>query len=167
MRLLDKKFRQNILKYILQCSLATIAIFIILLFLDVLTETAIIASLGATAFIAFTMPNAYASKTRPLLGGYIVGIIVGIILNFIATATFITNLPISTSITIAIFGAISVGIAIFLMVATDTEHPPAAGIALGLIINTWEPATIFYILIAVILLTSIRKTLKPYMLDLI
>jgi CBS-domain-containing membrane protein len=167
MRILDQKFRKNLVKYIFQCLLATLAILIILLFLDVLTETAIIASLGATAFIVFTMPYAYSSKTRPLLGGYIVGIIVGITLNTIATSTIITSLQLPQNITIAGFGAISVGIAIFVMVATDTEHPPAAGIALGLIINVWEPTTILYIIIAVILLTSLKKALKPYMLDLL
>ena len=166
-RILDKKFRENIRNYLLQCGMATIAILIILLFLDILTETAIIASLGATAFIVFTMPNSYSSKTRPLVGGYLVGIIVGIALHFIATSSLITSLPISPTFTIAGFGAISVGIAIFIMVATDTEHPPAAGIALGLILNVWEPTTILYIIIAVLLLTTIKKALRPIMLDLL
>jgi CBS-domain-containing membrane protein len=167
MRIFDLKFRKNIVRYILQCTLATVAIFVILLFLDVINETAIIASLGASAFIVFTMPNAYTSKTRPLLGGYIVGIIVGIILNTVAFSSLLASFHLSITLAIAIFGAISVGIAIFIMVATDTEHPPAAGIALGLVLNPWELTTILYIIIAVLLLATLKKVLKPYMLNLL
>ncbi len=167
LRFFDVKFRKNIDKYIFQCVLATIAILIILLFLDVLNETAIIASLGATAFIVFTMPNAYSSHSRPLLGGYLVGITVGVVLHYIASSAFVSVFLPTHSFTIAVFGAIAVGIAIFVMVATDTEHPPAAGISLGLILNVWDIRTIFFIIAAVIVLASIKKILKPFLLDLI
>jgi CBS-domain-containing membrane protein len=167
MRLLDLKFRKNILRYLFQCLLATITIFIILLFLNVLTETAIIASLGASAFITFTMPTAYSSGLRPMIGGYLVGIMVGVICFVIATSQLFDALFISDTMLKAVFGAIAVGIAIFVMVATDTEHAPAAGIALGLILNKWEFMTIFYIISAVILMASVKKILKPYLLDLI
>jgi len=36
---------------------------------------------------------------------------------------------------LVIFGAISVGFSVFIMAVINTEHAPAAGIALGLVIN--------------------------------
>ncbi len=84
MRFFDKKFRKNVHRYIFQCVLATLTVLAVLVFLNVLTETAIIAALGASAFIVFTMPNTYSSDPRRLIGGYIVGIIVGIICNYIS-----------------------------------------------------------------------------------
>ena len=61
----------------------------------------------------------------------------------------------------------AVGFAIFIMAVTNTEHPPAAGIALGLVINRWDHLTIIYILIAIIWLVSIKLVLRKYLMDLI
>ena len=167
MRLFDKKFRKNIHRYIFQCVLATLTILAVLFFLDVLTETAIIAALGASAFVIFAIPNSYSSDSRRLIGGYIVGIVVGIFCYYISitipSSNFFTNMEMS----LIVFGAIAVGIAIFIMAITNTEHPPAAGIALGLVINPWTWLTIVFILCAIIWLSSVRKIIKPYLMDLI
>ncbi len=66
-----------------------------------------------------------------------------------------------------VFGAIAVGIAIFIMTITNTEHAPAAGIALGLVINEWNYFTIILIFCAIVWMASVRKFLKPYLMDLI
>ena len=167
MRLFDRKFRKNVHRYVFQCALATLTILAVLFFLDVLSETAIIAALGASAFVVFAIPNSYSSDPRRLIGGYLVGILVGIICFNISiifpTSDFFTN----TEMSLIVFGAIAVGVAIFIMAITNTEHPPAAGIALGLVINKWDLITIIFILCAITWLTSIRKILKPHLLDLI
>ena len=167
MRLFDRKFRKNIHRYIFQCILATLTILAVLFFLDVLSETAIIAALGASAFVVFAIPNSYSSDPRRLIGGYFVGIIVGVICYFISTNFPNSNFFTNTEMSLIIFGAIAVGIAIFVMAVTNTEHPPAAGIALGLVINRWDWMTIIFVIIAIIWLTSIRKILRPYLIDLI
>jgi CBS-domain-containing membrane protein len=88
----DKKFRMNTLKYIFQCFLATLTILAILIFLDLLTEAALITALAASAFIIFTMPTQYSSDPRRLIGGYIVGLVVGFIFYFISTSDIGNNL---------------------------------------------------------------------------
>lgn len=135
MKLIDEKAKQDIRPYLLQSLLATLTIFFILVFLDVLSHTAIIATLGSSAFLVFTRPRAYASRPRPLIGGYLVGM--------------------------------AVGSAIFLMVVTDTEHPPAAGMSLGLVLNQWDHKTLLFIFVAVIVMAVLRKYLQPYMVDLV
>jgi membrane protein implicated in regulation of membrane protease activity len=62
---------------------------------------------------------------------------------------------------------LAVGIAIFLMVITNTEHAPAAGIALGLVINEWDWQTIIFIISAVILFAVIKRLLKAKLIDLV
>lgn len=166
MRLLDRKFRKNFGKYLWQCTLATFTIFVILVFLDILRHTAIIAALGATAFIVFTMPRAYASGPRPLIGGYVIGLCAGILCFWLSTMEFriaITPLHINARV---IFGAVAVGLAIFLMVITNTEHAPAAGIALGLVLNQWDVLTIIFILVAVLAMSAVRRIFKSFMIDL-
>ena len=164
---IDKKFRKNTLKYIFQCFLATLTILAVLIFLDVLNETAIIAALGASAFIVFTMPTQYSSDPRRLIGGYFVGLAVGFVFYLISQSQIKNILSISETTSLVIFGAIAVGFAIFIMAVTNTEHAPAAGISLGLVINRWDYLTIIFILIAILWLASIRLILKGYLMDLI
>jgi CBS-domain-containing membrane protein len=164
---IDKKFKKNSFKYIFQCILATLTILAVLIFLDVLKETAIITALGASAFIVFTMPTQYSSDPRRLIGGYIVGLIVGLIFYFLSKSQIKNTFQFSETTTLVIFGAIAIGFAIFIMAVTNTEHAPAAGISLGLVINRWDYLTIIFIFIAVLWLASIRYLLRGYLMDLI
>jgi CBS-domain-containing membrane protein len=163
----DKKFRKNTPKYIFQCFLASLTILAVLVFLDVLNEAALITALGASAFIVFTMPTQYSSDPRRLIGGYIVGLCVGFIFYLISTSELSNSLIGNHTTTLVIFGSIAVGFAIFIMAVTNTEHAPAAGIALGLVINKWDYLTIIFIIIAIVWLAGIKIILKRYMMDLI
>jgi hypothetical protein len=53
------------------------------------------------------------------------------------------------------------------MVSTDTEHPPAAGTALGLVIYGWSPSAVFFILSSVIVLSLLRVVLRPRLINLL
>jgi len=164
---IDKKFRKNSFKYIFQCFLATLTILAVLIFLDILNEAALITALGASAFIVFTMPTQYSSDPRRLIGGYIVGLTVGFIFYLISESQIKNILDFTETTTLVIFGAFAVGFSIFIMAVTNTEHAPAAGIALGLVINQWEYLTIIFIIIAILWLASIRYILRDYLMDLI
>lgn len=165
--IIDPKFSKNVGKYVFQCMLAMITILAVLLFLDVLTETAIIAALGSSAFVVFTMPHTYSSEPRRLLGGYFFGAIAGLISYYASSILVFNTLLFSSSVTIAVFGGLAVALAIFLMVITNSEHAPAAGIALGLVLNKWSLLTVLFIFSAVLFMAAMRKLLKPYMMDLI
>jgi len=165
--LIDKKFRKNTLKYIFQCILASFTILAVLLFLDILNEAALITALGASAFIVFAMPTQYSSDPRRIIGGYFVGLIVGFIFFVISNSNFIINLLENQTTILVLFGSIAVGVSIFIMAVTNTEHAPAAGIALGLVINKWDYLTIVFIIIAVFWFVGIQILLKKYLMDLI
>lgn len=166
-RIVSQKARENIRPYIYQSALATLAILLILLFLDVISHTAIIATLGSSTFLVFTRPRAYASRLRPLLGGYLIGTTVGMFFYYLSLLPGLVSLPVSTSTVYVVFSAMAVGGAIFLMVITNTEHSPAAGMAMGLVINAWDFQTILFIFSAVGMLAILRHVLRPYMIDLI
>jgi len=164
---IDKKFKTNPLKYIVQCFLATLTVLAVLLFLDVLNETAIITALGASTFIVFVMPTQYSSDPRRLIGGYFVGLIVGFIFFLVSKSEILNPFIENQTTLLVIIGALSVGTSLFIMAVTNTEHAPAAGIALGLVINRWDYVTIIFIIIAIIWLASVRIILKKYLMDLI
>ena len=66
-----------------------------------------------------------------------------------------------------VFSAMAVGSAIFLIVVTDLQHPPPAGLSLGLVLNQGDHQTLLFILIAVVVMAVLRKVLRPYMIDLV
>ena len=66
-----------------------------------------------------------------------------------------------------VFGALATGMAMFLMVVTDTEHPPAASLALGFVLNEWDALTVLAVLSGIVALTSIKEVLKPRLMDLL
>ena len=55
----------------------------------------------------------------------------------------------------------SVGLSIFVMVVTDTEHPPAAGTALGLVVGGWSLSAVLFVLIGAVMLSLANMVLRP------
>jgi len=167
LRILDPKFRRNYLRYIAQCIAATIFIFFVLVVLDVLTQTVLIASLGATAFISFTMPHVESSKPRYLIGGYAIGIVVGVAVSVVVGWIQIEHGVGMERFIVVSGAAIATGLAMFFMVVTDTEHPPAAAVALGFVLNSWDLRAIVVVLIGVTCISMLKEAYKHRMMNLL
>jgi CBS-domain-containing membrane protein len=150
------EFRQFWRHYVLQSILATLSVFIVLYFLS-LQHAIIIASIGATAFIVFAMPDNITAQARNVIGGQLVGLFFGFLFSLFPQPALIY------SITIYSF---AVGASIFTMVVTDMEHPPAAGTALGVTITGISLDVFIAVVISIILLSLIHRFFKPYMRDL-
>ncbi|MGB2631009.1 MAG: HPP family protein [Candidatus Omnitrophota bacterium] len=165
MRYFDRKFQENKRQYIVQSLLAGFAVAFALVFFDVVRQPVIIASFGASAFIAFTMPQREISSPRRLIGGYLVGIVVGCLIHFLADI-YNANYMLDRIMTV-IAGGTAVCLAVFLMTITDTEHAPATSIALGLVINVWDLRTVLLIVAGISLISAIQRVFRPRMMDLI
>jgi len=167
MALLDSKFMHNKLRYALQCLLAAASVLVILVILDALPNAAVVAALGASSFIAFTMPDAQVSRPRFLIGGYVVGIAAGTVCFWLSQVAWPGSLrPLQQHAYVA-FGAMAVGLAIFVMVITNTEHPPAASLALGLVLAEWRLVTVAVVLIGIVALCCLKRVLKPVLKNLL
>ncbi|MBN1521489.1 MAG: HPP family protein, partial [Candidatus Aureabacteria bacterium] len=160
-------FKHHIGRYIFQCGLATFFFLTVLFFINALTHSAVIASLGATSFIVFTRPKWYSSTPRRLFGGYFVGMTVGIICYFLSELSFFSSILTTFRMSSIFWGAFAVGLAIFIMVVTDTEHPPAAGVALGLVIGEWDILTVVFICCALLFMYLLKRLFYPLLIDLI
>jgi len=165
MRLFDEKFRDNKSKYIIQSLLGGIAVGLALVLFDVVHQPMIIASFGASGFVAFTMPHRPIASPRHLIGGYIIAIIVG------CATHYLTVLPIEHELTQTMFhivaSVIVVALAMFLMSVTNTEHAPATSIALGLVINDWTYVTVFRILAGILIIVGVQRLTRDWMIDLL
>ena len=158
--------KENIKRYAVQCSLAALVVLILLLVLDAVTQTVLIAAFGASTFIAFAVPRSLHSSPRCLVGGYVVGMFAGTTMSSLATALGITDIVFAHSGMI-LFGALATGVAMFLMVITRTEHPPAAALALGLVLNEWDGLTLLVILVGVVALSLFKRLVLPLLMDLV
>jgi CBS-domain-containing membrane protein len=168
MQVFDRKLKKYFTNYIFQSLLATIALTIILYFQNIFTRTAIIASLGATTFIIFAMPKYTTAQPRKVIGGHIVGIIVGIACFYMASLTQNSeSLFLAQNVLKILIPSLSVGLSIFMMTITNTEHPPAAGTALGIVVQGWSYSTILVILITISLLSLTKYLLKSWLKDLV
>ncbi len=164
--IVDREFRHNKTRYVVQCLLATLCILAILLTLDIIKHTVSIASLGASSFIAFAMPHRRASQPRLLVGGYLIGTLFGCLCFAGATGLAGVWPSISHVAVETFFAALAAGLTIFGMVVTQSEHPPAAGLALGFVINGCDLRTIVVVMLGITSLTAIKTLAKPLLIDL-
>jgi CBS-domain-containing membrane protein len=148
-----RKFEKLWLYYILQSFLAALALLIIVFVLG-REKMVIISAIGATSFIAFAMPKAVSAKTRNILGGHLVGLASGAIFYFTALPYFVEY-------------PCAVGLAIFLMVILDVEHPPAAGTALAVVINEVSLDVFVALMTSALVLSQCRYYLRHYLKDLV
>jgi CBS-domain-containing membrane protein len=134
--------------------------------LDAVTQTVLIAALGASAFIAFAVPLSLHSSPRHMIGGYMVGIVSGCTMSYLYTALNLTS-TFGAHAGMIVAGAFAMSIAMFLMVVTRTEHPPAAALALGLVLNEWNLLTLAVVLGGVIGLSIFKRLVLPMLMDLL
>lgn len=164
---MDRHFRwENLQRYALQCGLAGVVVILLLLILDAVTQTVLIASLGASAFIAFAVPRSLHSGARHLIGGYLIGMAAGCLMSLLNTHLQLQDATLAHAVMV-IFGATAISLAMFMMVVTRTEHPPAAALALGLVFNEWNLLTLAVIVAGILALSVIKRLVLPILLDLI
>ena len=94
-------------------------------------------------------------------------VIIGSILFAILSIPAIHAVAKDSSYIIDLIAALSVGLSILLMVMTDTEHPPAAGTALGLIIPGWSWSAVVFIICGALILSMMRLVLRPKLINLL
>lgn len=162
----DRLRKENVNRYFLQCGLASVVVVILLLVLDAVTQTVLIAALGASTFVAFAVPRSLNSDPRHMIGGYLVGIGAGCLMGLSHGAIDFSNPAIAHAFLI-VFGAIATGLAMLVMVLTKTEHPPAAALALGLVLNEWNFLTLVVVLAGVVALSICKRLVLPMLMDLL
>lgn len=145
------------ISYVWQSGIATVAMFLVSLALT-MEHAVIVSSIASTAFIVFTMPKSITAAPRRVIGGHIVGLLCG---GAVSSTLHLLHLS-------PLFAcSFSVGLAIFVMVVTDTEHPPAAGTALGVVLSGLTFKILISVISSVIILAAIRRILQPFLKDLI
>lgn len=167
MQLFDPKFKKNAFPYIIQSFLGMLVLFFILFFISSITNLTVIASLGASAFTALTMPHSDAARPRKFIGGYIIGIICGVILNYANSRLILTGFHILNHSPLVLTCAVAVGLAMLLMTATNLEHPSAAALAMGMVSAEHVFTTAFVALVGITLICLLKTFLRKWIKNLL
>ena len=162
----DREFLRNPRSFILQSLVATAVVAVILYFVEMLTHAAIVAALGASTFIVFAIPRSRTAEARRLVGGHAVGVAVGALCYFLLLNGVLREQALEWEYVSWLVGALAVGLSIFVMTVTNTEHPPAAATALGIIAHGWTNRTVIFILVFVLCLAIVRRLLGHHLVDL-
>ena len=166
-RLIDRRFRRHWKSYLLQCALCMLALLAILLVVDVVLRAAIVVAIASTAFIVFVLPHSLAARPRRIVGGHFVAVLVGSVLSMIYLVPGWGDVATTSRVVRDLVAVVTVGISILIMVLTDTEHPPAAGTALGLVVVEWTPSAVVFVLAGALTLSAIHWWLRPYLKNLL
>ena len=142
---IDSKFLKHWRKYLIQSSYAVATVFFITITLS--NSPVIIASIGATAFIIFAMPNNIATEPKRIIGGYFLGFFIG---SCFAVFPFMDVVLFK-----ALWFSLLLGIAILFMVILEFEHPLAAGTALRMTLIAYSSTSLMTIYIRVLFLAIV------------
>lgn len=154
---LDSRFHRYWRSYVFQSILAMVSVFVVLVALRQ-QHLVVAASLAATAFTVFVMPGSMTASTRNVVGGHLAGLVIG---------SFFALFPHDLSLVQDATYALAIGCSIFVMVITNTEHPPAAGTALGVVIAGFSFHLVLGIAVGVSLLALLHRLFRPVLRDLV
>ncbi len=159
MPVLDREFRESWRRFVLQSLLAGGSIMLVTAALSSLPDLVIVASVGSSAFLMFSLPSRVVSSPKHVIGGHSVGIVSGVICYHInaALAPFI--------VPVALYG-VAVTVAFLLMAAFDVDHAPAAGTALGVAVNGIRAGDAAGVLLCCAMLCALHFALKRHLKDL-
>ena len=152
--------------FVFQAVMATVVMLAILTFVHSLSSAAIAAGLASSVVGIFIGPSNRTAHIRSVVGGHGVALALGSLFSFILffgpVEAYLTDVDYLRNLSYAF----AVGMAMLLMAITNTEHPPAAGTALGMASREFDTLIFFSIIGAVLMLGVIKLALRPYLRDL-
>ena len=165
-RFIDPKLKGHARAYVAQAALATVALLIALSVVDLLANAVIIAAIGSTAFILFVTPSNVMATPRHVIGGHAVCLATGAIFFGLVQSSTGQSLIDSAPFLFDLAAAMAVGLGILMMALTNTEHGPAAGTALGMVVIdvTWELMVVF--VASVVAMSMVHQMLRHRLRDL-
>lgn len=147
------KLRKLWLPYLLQSALAAAVLAILFAILGE-DRMVLITAIGASAFIVFAMPATASAQPKVVIGSHLAGLFIGTVFSMTALSHSIAC-PFAT------------GIAMFVMVTLDIEHPPAAGTAIAAVTTTSVPGIWITVVLCTVTLAAVRHLLKGYLRNLV
>lgn len=169
--------RQYISHLLIQATAAIIFMWLVLFSLDHVAASQIIWAAGASTlasstYIVFCAPKAVVAKPQKIVGAYIIAVLCGEVMRYLANlvCSAIASCQPGGPGYLHVFevaAAISVGVALLLMVLFKSEHPPAAGLAVVMVLDIRNVEALAVIFGAAVILSLIRIIFRRFLCNLI
>ena len=163
----DPTFRSRVSVFLIQAVLATITICLVLFFIDLFYNAIVGAALGATCLGLFISPSGRISRIRSVVGGHSLAILFGSLISIFFYSSVGESIRDSIPHIHVVFLGITCGVLFLAMAISDTEHPPAAGMLLGLCEREIDSTIIISLVVALAALAMIKLVLRSKLVDLI
>ena len=163
---LDPGFAGAPLRFALQAGVAALVMLAILSYVDSLSSAAIAAGLASSVVGIFIGPSNQTARIRSVVGGHTVALVLGSVFSALLFFAPVESYLADRAILLNLSLALAVGLSMLLMAITDTEHPPAAGTALGMATREFDILIFLSIIGAVVLLAILKLVLRPHLRDL-
>lgn len=158
--------------YISQCFLAYVLISGVLIFMGAVADHQVIGAVGVSAvasstFLLMVLPDSKTARARNAVGGYIIGILCGLFGYLLLHRWGIFSHFFSHVILLAMWGGFVVGLSSLLMACFNMEHPPAAGLSLGLAYEHWQNHVVLVVMISILFISFLKYCLRNYLISLL
>ena len=120
-------------------------------------------SLAASTFIAFGLPDSPVAKAQRMIGSYVIGILVGVFFYWISNDTYAWTHWMTVITHKEICSGLAVGLTMLIMFLLDLEHPPAAGLSLGIVIDEWNWWVLIVVLLSIVIIALLRVLMRPWL----
>ena len=157
LRWVDPRFTHRWRIYVSQSMAAGLALFVILLVQDVISNGAIVAAIASSVAIVFFVPHSVASSPSRIVGGHVAAVVAAYII--VGLGLLFPDSVVDTAWFNDMSGALALALVILLMTLTNTEHAPAAGTALGLAVRGIPGESVLFILTAAVIVALVRVIL--------
>jgi len=157
-----RRNKNYFLHLILQGLAAIIFMFVVLVSLDWVGAKNLIwaagaSCLAASSFLVFATPNAEYAKARHIIFGYVIAILCGHLVRIFTLHLCHNDWgDCQYRILVEVAAIISLGITFCIMVLSRSGHPPAAGLAIVMVLEISNYAVIGIILAAAVVLAAIH-----------
>ncbi|MDF1653562.1 MAG: HPP family protein [Coxiellaceae bacterium] len=158
-----------------QLVLAIIYVLVTLIILDIISESPLLwavgsSSLASSAYLIFSSPCTASASAKRLVGAYFIAIVCGYVVRHLAILVMHHSGVMLLGVThdphmYWLSGSVAVGLAMLFMLIFGMEHPPAAGIALILVIEQRSYEAIAAIFLLAVLLAVIKTLLRKRLCD--
>ena len=165
-RVIDPRIRRSFRRYLIQVSIATGSLMAVLLAAEIVTGGAgparavLIAAIASTAFVLFISPHSDPAQTRHVVGGHLLALLFGGALAGLAGSAIGDQWVTAAPALFAVYTALAVGFTMFAMAATNTEHPPAAGTALGVAAHAFSWELVGFVAVSVLVMVVMHRVLR-------
>ena len=152
--------------FVFQAALATAVMLAILTFVQSLSSAAIAAGLASSVVGIFIAPSNQTARIRSVVGGHGVALALGSLFSVMLFLDPVHAFLLDADVLRNLSYAAAVGGAMLLMAITNSEHPPAAGTALGMASREFDILIFLSLIGAVALLAVMKLAIRPYLRDL-